>query len=172
MKIREILSIITFKDWLIIVTVSILVSSIIQIRKLKKTLVQEVHRRLVPELAFDLDLEEVGLFIKNESCLIAKDVQVEDLKIDLEDYGFVMHFILKFEQIETLRPKERVKLKFKIFREDGDVPSGDTEGIIPHLVNASFRIKVHYANIENLNFGAEYLRKANSFSLEKLESYP
>jgi len=161
---------ISFKDWLIFATLVILVIALLQIRKLKKSLVQEVHKRLVPELMLELDLKEIGLFIKNESTMIAKEISIQDVDVDIEDFGYTMYFTLKFDIIEILRPNERIKLNFKAIHRGKEGPVRTPEGIIPHLTSASFRLIIDFYNIENLKFRAEFIRKLNKFVLDKLDA--
>lgn len=170
MKIISIILGISFKDWLIFITLAILLIALLQIRKLKKALIQEIHRRLVPELMFELDLKDLGLFIKNESALIAKEIAIQDANIIIEDFGFMMHFTLKFDPVEILRPNERIKLNFTAIHQGQDDAIRTPEGILPHLSSASFRLIIDFYNIENLKFRAEFIRKPNRFVLDKLDS--
>lgn len=48
----------TIKDWLILITASILVMCILEIRRLKKSITQEVRNRLIPQLILGLILDE------------------------------------------------------------------------------------------------------------------
>ena len=170
MEIKAILSFIGFKDLLIIISTAILVFCVIKIRKLKKELIKEIHKRLIPELSLDIDLDRVGIFIKNNGCLMAKDIIIEDLEIDLADYGFRAHFTLLFEPIETLRPEQRTKVNFSALHKGEEKPAKSSDIIVPHLVSANFKLKVNYSNIENLKFCAEFIKKDKSFSLEAITS--
>jgi hypothetical protein len=59
MTILDLLLKISFKDWLIFTTLAVLVIALLQIRRLKKSLVQEVQKRLVPSLMLELDLKDL-----------------------------------------------------------------------------------------------------------------
>jgi len=162
----------TIKDWFIVITVSILVMCILEIRRLKKSIVQQVHSRLIPqlilELVFDEEKDDKGLYLKNESFFLAKDIRVEDLELTLDDSGFKKSLILKFENIDFLKPKEGIKLKFGVF-DRGHFLREVTEKIIPHLLTITFKVKVCYSNIENLNFCSEFVRKGGKFTTGKIE---
>lgn len=163
----------TIKDWLIIVASIILVFCILEIRKLKRTIAREIHRRLLPQLAVefiaDRDSADAGFYLKNESFFLAQNIRVEDVDPGLEDFGLRMDYILKFEGIDFLKPQERIKLKFKVFDKNGGLLAEVTEKIIPHLIRASFRIAVRYSNIENLKFRAIFLKKREKFYIERVE---
>ncbi len=161
---------ISFKDWLIFTTLVILVVALLQIRKLKKSLIREIQKRLVPELMLELDLKAIGLFIKNESAMIAKEISIQDVDVDIEDFGFMMSFTLKFDPVDILRPNERIKLNFSAIHRGQEGSVRTPEGILPHLSSASFRIIIDFYNIENLKFHAEFIRKPNKFVLDKLDS--
>lgn len=170
MNILALLSRISFKDWLIFVTLAILLVALLQIRRLKKSLIHEVHKRLVPELMFELDLKDLGLFIKNESAMMAKEISIQDTDVDILDFGFMMRFTLKFEPVEILRPNERIKLNFSAIHQGQEGTVRTPEGILPHLSSANFRLIVNFYNIENLKFRAEFIRRPTRFVLDKLDS--
>ena len=141
MDILAIFSILTYKDWLIIASLLILAVCLKLIRKLRKKVAQEIHRWLIPELMLELDLVDVGLFLKNEGCLLARDLNIEYVNLPLEDYGFKIDLVLKFEKIEALKPKERIRLKFKAFRKEEECSPQETIKIVPHFAATSFKNK-------------------------------
>jgi len=163
----------TIKDLLIIAASIILVGCIRQIRKLKRSIAQEIHRRLLPQLSLefisDKDNPQAGLHLKNESFFLAKEIRIEDVDLSLEDFGLKIEYILRFEPVDFLKPQERVKLKFGVFDRSGQPLAEITEKIIPHLVRASFRIVVRYSNIENLKFRVVFLKKRDKFFAERVE---
>jgi len=163
----------TIKDWLIITASIILVFCILEIRKLKRSIAREIHRRLLPQLGLefitDRDSPDAGLYLKNEGFFLAKDIRIEDVDPALEDFGLRMEYILKFGAVDFLKPRERVKLEFKVFDRNGEFLAEVTEKIIPHLIRASFRITIRYSNIENLKFRAVFLKKREKFYIERVE---
>jgi len=172
MEIEKILFKLEFKDWLIIVTLTILVICLIQIRRLKRIIVQEVRRRLIPEIVLELDVNERAIFIKNQSAMLAKDIKIEDIELTLVDYGFAMAFSLKFEGLDFLKANEKSPLNFKVFKAGEECMPSEAKRIVPHLVSIPFKIKINYSNIENLKFSCLSVKKvgAKKFSLIKIES--
>lgn len=169
MELEKILSFITYKDWVIIITVGILIIALFQIRRLKRSLILEIQKRLIPDLIFDIDLDDVGLYIKNIGSMVARNIAIEDLDIDIEDYGFLLNFKLIFDPIDSLRPNERIKVNFKAYRRGEQTPTQKTEGFAPHLVSVTFRLIVNFSNIENIKFRSEFLSKGKKFVLERIE---
>jgi hypothetical protein len=172
MGIEKVLFKLEFKDWLIIVTLTILVICFIQIRRLKRIIVQEVRRRLIPEIVLELDINERTIFIKNQSAMLAKDIKIEEVKLTLVDYGFAMDFSLKFEDVDFLKANERLPLNFKVFKAGEECMPSEARRIIPHLVSIPFKIKIDYANIENLKFSCLLVKKVGNkkFALIRIES--
>ena len=160
----------TIKDWLIIVTTIILTLCILEIRRLKKSIVQEVQKRLLPQLVLefnsDVNSDDAGFYLKNESFFIAREIQFEDVEFTLDDLGYKVSSILKFESIDSLKPQEKIKLKFKVFDRDGSFLPEVTERIIPHLIDPPFKIRVNYSNIENLKSGVVFAKKKEKFYKE------
>jgi len=159
----------TIKDWLIIVTLLILSVCIHQIRKLKKTVTREVRSRLIPQLILEIDASQKTLILKNESYFLAKDINIEDLLIPLEDFGFKKNITLKFNQVFYLRPKESIKLQFKAFDKNQELPPDLVEKIIFHLVYANFKAKLLYSNIENIQFSCVLTKRKDKTYIEKIE---
>ena len=167
---------ITIKDWIIIVTSIILLFSLLETRKLKKIVTREVQARLLPQLVLELVLDtsltqDMGLYLKNESLFLAKDIQIEDLALTLDDLGFKVNYILKFDTLDSLRPHEKTKLNLKVFDKNQEFMRDVTEKIIPHLISPSFRVKINCSNIENLRFSVALFKKREKFFIAKIEPY-
>jgi len=171
MEITKIVLSLGFKNWLIIVTLGILIICLIQIRRLKRIIVQEVRRRLVPEVVLELDIEERGIFARNQSTMFAKDISIDNINMTLEDYGFAMEFTLKFEPVDSLKPNERLRLDFDVFKADELCKPEESRRIIPHLISIPFKVKLTYSNLENLRFKALIVKKIGQkkFALIKIE---
>ena len=164
----------TIKDWLILATSIILILCILEIRRLKKSIVRGVQKQLLPQLALEFNpgvSEDAGFYLKNESFFIAREIQFEDVEFTLDDLGYKVGSILKFESIDSLKPQEKVKLKFKVFDLDKDFLPEATERILPHLIESCFKVKVNYSNLENLKFGVVFAKKKEKFYTESLHSY-
>ncbi|MBU1090595.1 MAG: hypothetical protein KKC42_01950 [Candidatus Omnitrophica bacterium] len=164
----------TIKDWLIIITLVILFFSVLRIRKLKKTVSQEVKKRLFPQLTLglnvDADVDKTGLFLYNQGFFLVREISVADIEVTLTDQGFKQDFILKFDKIDFLKPKENIKLEFKVYGKDQEFLPRVTESMVPHLVTPSFKVSIHYSNIENLKLYAVFYKRGAKFFSESIES--
>ncbi len=163
----------SLKDWLIAITLLILMFCIIEIRKLKKTIAKETQKRLIPQLnlEFNSDIQHktAGFHLKNESFFLARNITIKDIELILSDFGFKKTIILKFKDINLLRPEEKIQLEFKVFDINGEPLPEVTEKIIPHLISPSFKIKIYYSNVENLKFCAVFLKTKDIFHTESHE---
>ncbi len=163
----------SIKDWLIMLTLIILSSCILEIRRLKKQILQETQRRLIPQLNlefnFDISSKAKGFYLKNESLFLARDIKIEDAGIVIDDVGFTKNIILRFEGIDFLKPQERVKLKFNVLDKRQDAILAAAEDIILHLCGPSFKVVVFYSNIENLKFRAAFVKTKERFYLETID---
>jgi hypothetical protein len=121
-------------------------------------------------LISDLDKEKAGFYLANESFFLARDIKVEELKLYIEEYGFRKNIILRFENIDFLKPKERIKLKFQVFDITQELFLGEPEKIIPHLVSIVFKAKILYSNIEAIKFYVLFSKKKEKFYIEKVEA--
>lgn len=167
----DILSIIlgfTIKDWLIIITLVILVFCILEIYRLRKSIAQEIHRRLTPQLVFYIDTEAMAIFIKNESYFLARDIKIEETNVIIEDYGFKKRITLRFQPVDSLKPQEEAHLKFKVFDKQQELPENVVTTMVAHLASISFRLKVNYSNIENFMFTAVIVKKGKKFYTKEI----
>ena len=166
----------SIKDWLILTTLLILLFCILEIRKLKKIIVKDIQKRLIPQLncvlIFDADIEGNGLYLKNEGFFLARSIKVEDLNFIFDDLGFKVGVILKFEEVDSLNPQEKTKLKFKVFDKGQTFLTEITDRIIPHLITPSFKLKIFYTNIEGIKFCSLFTKKREKFYPEKTEALP
>ena len=174
MKIMSILLDFTIKDWLIVITSFILILCILEIRKLKKSIAQEIHKRILPqltlEIVFDVNTADAGFYLKNDSFFIARGIQIEDVALTLDDFGYKSDLILKFEDIDSIKPQEKAKLKFKVFDKNQTFLPEITERIIPHLSEITFKVKVWYSNIENLKSYVVFFKKGKKICIESIKS--
>jgi len=165
----------TIKDWFILASLFILLLCILEIHRLKKVIAGDVQKQLIPQLNCELILDEtvenMGLYLKNESFFLARSIKVEDIELTLDDLGYKVGLILRFEDIDSLGPQEKIKLKLKVFDRDQRFRLDLTERIIPHLISAFFKIKIFYSNIEGLKFCALFFKKKNKFYPEKIKTY-
>lgn len=162
----------TLKDWIIAVTLVILVFCIKEIKRLKKSIAREVQKRLAPQLILELIPglgEKAGFYLNNESPFLVRDIEIKDVEFPIEDFGFMLDCILRFERIEYLKPHEKVKLAFTVLNTKQEHMDKLTDAAVPHLVSPSFKVKVVYSNIENLRFYVVFSKKKERFYLEEFD---
>lgn len=163
----------SIKDWLITITLFILVFCILEIRKLKKTIANEAQKRLVPQLSLEFNSEIqdkfAGFHLKNESLFLARDITIEDTELTLSDFGFKKTILLKFDNISLLRAEEKIQLKLQVLDLNRKPLPEVTEKIIPHLISPSFKIRLFYSNVENIKFSAVFLKTEDGFHIENFK---
>ncbi len=158
----------TIQDWLIAVAFFILILCVLKIRELKKTITREIQRQLLPQLILEMDKREMCFYLKNEGFSIVQDMQIADSELTLEDSGFKVDYILRFENRGFLRPKEGVKLKFKVFDKDQTFLPEVTERIFAHLINLSFKIGITCSDIEGRHIQFMFSKKGGEFYSERV----
>jgi len=162
----------SIKDILIAITLIILGICILEIRKLKKSISEQVQRSLTPQLVLDfifkLGDKTSGFYLKNESFFLAKSIKIEDVKMVLDDFGFKKTIVLKFNEIDYLKPNEETKLGYKIFDINLAPLDEIADKLPPHLIQASFKVKIYYANIEDIPLYVIFSRMKGRFFLEEI----
>lgn len=169
-----ILSQISMKDWLIAAALVSLILCILQIHRLKKSIVKEVQKRVIPQLNLELTSglggKELGLFLRNDSFFLVRDIKIEDVDLVLDDFGYRQNLILKFAEIDFLKPHEQVQLELKVFNKNQEFLQRVTETILPHLISPVFKVIINYSNVENLRLRVVFSKKAKKFTVEKVET--
>jgi len=153
----------TIQDWFITAALIILILCVLEIRKLKKIIAREIQRQLLPQLILDMNKDEMCFYLRNEGFAVVQDIQIEETKITLNDSGFNMDYILRFENQDFLKPKESIKLKFKVFDQDQTFLPEATERIFGHLINPSFIIGLACSNIEGRRIRFIFSKKGTKF---------
>jgi type IV pilus assembly protein PilA len=155
------------KNILLISAILAMIVCLYKIRNLRQLISEEVKKRIFPRLAMELsvdkDINISGLYLQNESLFPVKDIEIEDVSLELDDYGFMQKFILRFEDIGALRPKARVKLRFKVLNDQKEFLPNVTDSIMPHLISPDFKARVRFSNFENNRFCAVMLKKKDIF---------
>ena len=149
----------TIQDWLIALAFFIVILCALEIKKLKKTITKEIQRQLLPQLTLNIDKKEWCFYLKNEGYSIVQDIEIADVALTLEDSGFKVDYILRFENIGFLRPKEGIRLNFKVFDKDQTFLPEVTERIFAHLINPSFKIEMTYSDIEGRQLRFVFFKK-------------
>lgn len=156
------------EDWLVIITSTILVGALIEIRRLKKRLVEQVQRKFIPQLSLEISEQEDCFYLENSSAFIAQAVTIEDAAVMLQDFGYKKQLTLRFEAVGTLKPRERRKLSFKVY--DKDFFLADLTGkIFLHLNDAEFKLRIGFTSIEGLKFTALFAKQGTRFVSEGIE---
>jgi hypothetical protein len=172
----NILAGIPIKDWLIIIASLIMVICIYEIRKLKKKISVEIHKRILPQLGLEIVLEantqNSGLYLKNESFFLARDIQFEDIEVTLDDLGYTYSLIIKIEGVDSLRAQEIIKLKINVFDKNLSPLPDVTERIIPHLVGINFKVSLNFLNIENIKSHVVFSKTGKQFCIESSKTCP
>jgi hypothetical protein len=161
----------TIQDWFMLAASITLILCLAQIRSLKNTIAREIQRSLLPQLILNMDNKEMFFNIRNEGFSLIRNIEIEDSKVIVEDYGYKLGFILRFENIEFLRPREETKLKFKVFNENQNFLPDITETIFPHLINPSFNITITCSDIEGRKFRFLFSKKGEKLSSRIIELF-
>ena len=162
----------SIKDILIAVTLLILGICILEIRKLKKSISEQVQRRLTPQLIldfiFNMNDPKTGFYLKNESYFLAKSIKIDNVRMVLDDFGFKKTIVLKFDEIDYLKPNEEKKLSYKVFDKNLAPMDEIADKLPPHLIQASFKVKIYYSNIEDIPLYVVFTRMKGKFILEEI----
>ncbi len=156
-------------DWIIIILSLTLVNCLLYILRLNKKLKTEIHKRTVPELNLQLDLDKIGLFIINTGEITAKDINIVDLSATISDYGYDTDFRFEFETVDELKPKEEKKLYPRVFQSQDECPPHLAEKITMHLYNTPCNVETLFSNTERIKFKTLFRREAKEFIQKKTE---
>jgi len=153
----------TIQDWLIAVAFFIIFLCILEIRRFKKSFARELERQLLPQLILYIDKKDMCFYLKNEGYSVVQDIKIEDAEIILEDSGFKIGYILRFENIDFLKPKEGIALNFKVFDKDLTFLPEATERLFCHLINPPLKIAMTYSDIEGRYLRFIFSRRGEKF---------
>ncbi len=162
----------TTQDWLIALIFSILILCALKIRELKKTLAREIQRQVLPQLILEMDKREMCFYLKNEGFSIIQDIQIADSELTLDDSGFKVDYILRFENRGFLRPKESEKLELKVFDKGKTFLPEVTERIFAHLINPSFDIVITCSDIEDHHIRFMFSKRGERFYVKRILGQP
>ena len=160
------------KDWIIISLILSVLLCLVKIRRLKKsiiqlkkTLLEENRKRIVPVLILESRAKHPGLYLKNDSDCMAKDIKIRDVLLTLE-YDFKKTIILKFDPIEVLGPSKAVKLHYSAFDGGHKVSYTDARNLLLHINRASFEVQIKYKNVEDIAFLTVIIKEKDAFHLK------
>lgn len=161
------------KDIIIVILLFIITAYILIIRRLKRQLAHETYPGLLPQLTMELinytENDDYGIYIKNESFFLLRDVKIQDINPTLTDSGFRQELVVKFEQIDLLKPKERTKLTYRAFDKKNTLLPDATESILPHLLNISFPVQISCNTVDGRSFLVSLIKKRDKLYEERIE---
>jgi len=159
----------SLKDWLILLALIVLLFSILKIRRLKKTITEDVLTRLMPEVSL---LIEGGMdkefYLKNHSMTIAKNIRIEEANIDIDDFGFKIPLKVIFSRVDSLNPLDQVKLDYQIFCRGNEIMPEEKSKFLMHILFTDFDCRVNYENIENKTFCSYIVNRKGKFSIREI----
>jgi len=138
-----------------------------KIRDLKAALDAEHRSRSVPLLILDVDPVERILYLKNDSGCFAKDIQINDLDVELS-YDFKKILTIKFEKVDFLKPLQKVRLNYSLYEKGHLIKIEVTDTLFAHLDRASFDIVIRYSNLENTPFVMTVEKSKERFFLKEI----
>lgn len=160
------------KDFIILALIFCLFLSLLRAAQLKRLLVKEIRKRIYPllsiELIKDATSNNYGLDIKNEGYFPVKNIKISDLKLEINDYGFRQNVVLKFDEIDALREKQKIRLDIHTFDTENNIIPNVGTNLIPHIANINFEVSISYRTIWDTRLLAKFIKKQDKFSLEKI----
>lgn len=159
----------TIKDGFIIIALIILLFLISRIKRLKRLLTEETLSRLMPEVGLIID-EEItkGFYLKNYSTSIARNIKIDNIELQIDDFGFKVPVKVVFEGVESLNPADKVRLNYTIFCR-GDAAAEEAKDIyISHILFIDFDCQIHYENIQNIPFCSYVINRNGKFSIREV----
>ncbi len=149
---------------------SALIIALWKIRRLKKSLMSETRRQLIPVITMEINPRKPGIFLKNEGNCYAKDIHLEDTQCRL-DYDFKKDVTLRFDRVGFLKPSEKVKLGLRIFDGPYEIPSREIQTLFAVLSKAAFEVRLVCANIEDSRYTVCLIRDKDCFRIKQILPY-
>lgn len=160
----------TIKDIFLLLFLVIIIRSIASIFHLQKELEIAKKGQITPFLDLEINSEEIGLFIVNNSNCYAKNIRIEDVDF-VANVGFKKHLKLVFEPIDALKVSQREKLKFKVFDNNSDITDTKSKNLINYFKGSDTKVNIRYSNIENTEFIASLEIRNNSFQIKDVRPF-
>lgn len=137
-------------------------------RALSKQKQKELFSRLSLQLVSDIKKEDYGIYIENQGIYTVTDIEIGDLELWITDSGFTKKVILKFDKIDLLGEKQRLKLNHNVFDRDNNFMPHVADNIITHILNMNFELSISYTAGDNARILAKFIKKKDKFFLEKI----
>lgn len=158
------------KDWLLLAVIFILIGCLSNIRRLRKTISKIIQKNILPQLFLYMDKKELFFCLKNEGFSVVRNIEIEDSGVTVQDAGYNLRFILKFDKMEFLQPKQEAKLKFRVFDEKNTFLPEPTERLFPHLLKPTFDIALACLDFEGRRYRFLFSKKEDNFYTKRIES--
>lgn len=161
---------ITIKDILLLLLIVILFRLAAYIMQLKEELKAAKKKQITPFLDIEINSDESGLFLVNNSNCYAKNIGIADADF-IANVGFKKQLRLVFESVESLQVSERKKLNFKVFDNNADITGSRSKNLINYFKDSETKIKLRYSNIENKEFISTLEIKDDKFQIKDVRSF-
>jgi len=161
------------KDWLVILASLAAILALLEMRRLRKVLTQEINKKILPQLSLEIDEKNLVMYLKNDSPYLAQNIQIDEIPLVLDDFGFDLGITIRFNEIAFLKPNEKAELGLKAYdNKDNSLMGNLTERLVSHIMSAVFKVKVYFSNIENYRFSMLFNKEREKFFIEKIEYLP
>jgi hypothetical protein len=158
------------RDWLIALALIILLILILRIRHLKKIITDDVLARLMPQLGLLIEGSIIKEFyLKNFSTSIARNIRIEDINLDVYDFGYKISLRIAFDNIDSLNPIDKVRLNYRIFSGGSEITDQDKkDAYMNHIVINDFDCRIHYKNIQDNPFSSHVVNRNGKLSIREI----
>lgn len=140
-----------FKDIILILEFLIATFFYLTTKKLQKKLKDEQIKRTYPILSVSINTNEPAIYLENNSYCYAKEIKIEDTEL-VVDMGFKKHLLLKFKEIDLIKPHEKEKLTFSVYDGEYNITSAESNNLIHNFSTCLLALKISFNNIENVEF--------------------
>lgn len=144
----------------------IIILSLLQVYRLNKRLTEEKRRRIFSLLTLEINPDQLGAYLYNDSYCYAKNIRIEDADVTTT-FGYKKKLRLKFDTIDTLKPDQKAKLNYRVFDGQFDITSADSKNLVVYFENPDFEMHINYSNIENMPFSAIVRREKSHFVIKE-----
>jgi len=142
-------------NWLQTVAVFISLTAFLiasaKIRKLEEQLEEEKRKRTFPLLTFNVNRDDLKVYLTNDSYCYARNITFDDMNITA-DLGFKKHLTVKFDPIDMLKPNQQVQLNYNISDGEYDLTDQSPDSVVLQFHNKDFNLHILYQNLEEDKF--------------------
>ena len=156
------------QETIILILGVIVVLCLIEIFDLKKLLIKEKKKRLIPLVNLEIDTTDANLYLKNHGDGPVTNITFEVCQVTLE-YEFKKELTLKIERVPMLLPGQRYKLQFQVFEKDYNITPSVKRSFATNLLNSSFSLPLYCTNMEGIPFRVIIVKEKNRFSIQEVK---